>query len=267
MSSYRRARREERARQFGRRHPCLALIIAAVIMAGAVAVCAVQIGHGSYLGSGWLIAAAAGMATAAALTALRGRRARRHAPAPGRLEVAWAVLAVLSAFSMPLPFPLGRYGSVQAFFNVVHAVLLGYGAVTYTALLGLFAFLLVHRRGLPGPAEPRQPPGPGLADEIGQLHPRRSTLVHGWPGWVLAGALAGLVAGVFLAVAAEPRSNGAASTAAGGLIVTALAAACVAVAAAAYRLYRRYRSRRLAAVPPGLRGTRPGDLRWQDPES
>lgn len=63
----------------------------------------------------------------------------------------------------------------------------------------------------------------------------------------LAGAVAGLVAGVILAVVSGPDGHDAASTAAGWIILVALAAVCVAIPAA---LYRRYRSRRRVAVPP-----------------
>lgn len=85
-----------------------------------------------------------------------------------------------------------------------------------------------------------------VPDDTGQLPRRPVPLGHGWPGWVLSGAAAGLVAGVILAVANGPAHR-AASTAAGFLILIALAAVCVAAPAA---FYRRYRSRRGAAVPP-----------------
>jgi hypothetical protein len=83
-----------------------------------------------------------------------------------------------------------------------------------------------------------------VADDTGQLPQRHVPAAHGWPEWVLAGAGAGLVAGVILAVVNGP-AHSAASTAAGFLILLALAAACVAAPAT---FYRRYRARR-GAVP------------------
>src|SRR5215472_12765925 len=56
------------------------------------------------------------------------------------------------------PFPLGPYGRVQAFFNVVHAALLGYAAVTYTGLVVLLTYVLIRPRGLRGRLELLQPP-------------------------------------------------------------------------------------------------------------
>lgn len=85
-----------------------------------------------------------------------------------------------------------------------------------------------------------------VPDDTGQFPRRQVPLAHGWPGWVLAGAGAGLVAGVILAVVSGP-AHSAASTAAGFLILLALAAVCVAAPAT---FYRRYRSSRRAAVPP-----------------
>jgi hypothetical protein len=68
---------------------------------------------------------------------------------------------------------------------------------------------------------------------------------------MLAGAVAGLVAGIILAVV-NGHTRDAASTPAGVLILLALAAVCVAVPAA---LYRGYRSRRAGVVQPSLPGT------------
>jgi hypothetical protein len=78
-------------------------------------------------------------------------------------------------------------------------------------------------------------------------HPR---LARGWPGWVLAGAAAGLVAGVVLALVNGNADNGV-TIAAGFLILLAPAALCVALATV---LYRWYRSRRGTAVPPSSPG-------------
>src|SRR5215472_2563741 len=66
---------------------------------------------------------------------------------------------------------------------------------------------------------------------------------HGWPGRVLAGAVAGFIVGVILAVVSGTHTHGVVGTVAGFLILLAPAAVCVALPAA---LYRRYRSRRAA---------------------
>ena len=152
MGSDRSARRQERAREFGRRHPRLTIVIGCAFLACVIAICAVQIRHGTYLGRGWLIAVWAGVASAALLSAaaLVSRR-RRQSSALGPFGVAWLVLALISASAIRYPFPVGPYGSVQAFFNVVHAVLLGYEAVTCLALVILMAYGLVRLQRRPGP--------------------------------------------------------------------------------------------------------------------
>jgi hypothetical protein len=61
--------------------------------------------------------------------------------------MAWLVLGLVSASAIRFPFPRGPYGSVQAFFNVVHAALLGYEAVTCAAIVALLGYLLVRFRG------------------------------------------------------------------------------------------------------------------------
>jgi hypothetical protein len=149
--------RRERAREFGRRHPCLTLVIICAFLAGLIAVCAFQLRYGAYLGRSWLIAAVAGMASAAVLIAVL--IIRRHRPAfLGRFEMAWLGLWVLSTWSIRYPFPLGPYGSVQAFFNVAHAAQLGYEAVTNATIVSLLVYLLIRRRGLPGRAVLRRAP-------------------------------------------------------------------------------------------------------------
>lgn len=150
MGSDRRVRGTNRARElgakFGRRHPRLALIIVGVALTGVIALCSFQLSHGTYLGRGWVIAAFAGIAAAAGLGAAAVISNRRHSPAAGRLGLAWLVLSLMSVSAIRYPFPLGPYGSVQAFFNVVHAALLGYEAVTCTAIVALLAYLVLHPR-------------------------------------------------------------------------------------------------------------------------
>jgi hypothetical protein len=146
LGTDRRARRHRRAQEFGARHPRLALAIVCALLAGVTAICGYQLSYGTYLGRGWVIAALAGMATAAGLSAAALISNRRHSPAAGRVVMAWTMLALASASAIRFPFPQGPYDSVQAFFNVVHAALLGYEAVTCTALVALFAYLLLHPR-------------------------------------------------------------------------------------------------------------------------
>lgn len=257
-------RRQARAQEFGRRHPRLTLAIVCLVLAGVITGCAVQIGHGTYLGHGWLIAAVAGIAGAAVLSAAAVIRNLRHGTDLSRFELVWMVLGMLSVSAIRIPFPRDRYGSVQAFFNVVHAALLGYAVVTYTLLVALLTFVIIRPRGLPGLLVLRQPTGPaagryGLQEDTGQSPRRQTPRALGWPAWVLAVAVAGLVAGVILAVANGPRRHDVASTTAGSIILVALAAIGVAVPAA---LYRRFRSRR-AADPT----VQPGDWPGQDPAS
>jgi hypothetical protein len=137
------------------RHPRLTGVIVCVLLAGVIAVCGYQLSYGTYLGRGWVIAAVAGMATAAGFGAAVVITNRRHSPAARLVTVPWFVLVLASTSAIRFPFPRGPYGSVQAFFNVVHAALLGYEAVTFTALVALFAYLLLRPRG-------RAPRGPCL---------------------------------------------------------------------------------------------------------
>lgn len=149
VGSARRARWQERG-GFGERRSRLALVIIGGILAGVVAICAYQLGHGVYLGRGWVIAALAGMLTAAVLGAVVLIRQRRHVGRMGRFEIGWGVLWPLGVSGFRFPFPPVHYGSVQAFFNVVHAALLGYEAITSALFVALLAVLLFHPRGLGG---------------------------------------------------------------------------------------------------------------------
>jgi hypothetical protein len=256
--SDRRARRQERAREFGRRHPRLTAVICCLFLAGGVAVVAVQLGHGTYLGRGWLIAALAGIAAAVVLGAAAVISNLRHGPALGRVEWAWTILTFVSVSAIRVPFPAGPYGGVQALFNVVHATLLGYAVVSYTALTVLLAYVQIRPRGLPGRLEvwrplPHAAEAHGIAADPRQIASRRGPRAIAWPGWVLAGAVAGLVAAVILAGVGGPNAHDAANAASGRIGLLALAALCVAVPAV---LYRWYRARRHRAVPPGLRRQR-----------
>jgi hypothetical protein len=144
LGSDRRARRQRWAQDFGARHPRLALAIVCVLLAGVIVVCGYQLRYGTYLGHGWVIAALAGMATAVGLSAAALISIRRHGGVGGHVLIAWLVLTLASASAIKYPFPRGPYGSVQAFFNMVHAVLLGYEAVTSMAIVALLAYALAH---------------------------------------------------------------------------------------------------------------------------
>lgn len=98
-------RRQERAREFGRCHPRLTVVIACVLLGGVLAACAVQLRHGAYLGRGWMVAALAGMLSAAMLSAavLIGRLWYGLAAAP--FEMAWLVLGLMSASAHSPPRP------------------------------------------------------------------------------------------------------------------------------------------------------------------
>jgi hypothetical protein len=111
-----------------------------------IAICGLQLSYGLYLGRGWVIAALAGMATAAGVNAWALISIRRTG---GNLDLAvttWLVLGLASASAIRFPFPRGPYGGVQAFFNVVHAALLGYEAITLTAIVAVPGYLLVRFR-------------------------------------------------------------------------------------------------------------------------
>lgn len=154
---------QERGREFGKRHPRLAAVIGSVLLACVTALCGAQLSYGTYLGRGWLIAAVGGIATAAGLSAAAMISIRRHGDATGRVVMAWGVLGVMSASALWYPFPVGPYGSVQAYFNVVHAALLGYEAVTCAVIISLLVY--VHRptrlRGVPGRVPLQRSPGRG----------------------------------------------------------------------------------------------------------
>jgi len=142
-----RARVQGRAREFGARHPSLGGVIVCALPVGLVALCGLQLSYGLYLGRGWVIAALAGMATAAGVNAWALISVRRTG---GELDLAvttWMVLGLASASAIRFPFPQGPYGSVQAVFNVVHAALLGYEAVTCAAIVAVPCYLLVRYRG------------------------------------------------------------------------------------------------------------------------
>ena len=142
MGGGRRPRRNGRAREFGARHPRLTLVIVCALLACVIAVCGYQLSYGTYLGRGWVIAALAGMAVAAGVSASAVISSLRH-EAAGRVLMIWLVLGVASASAIKFPFPQGPYGGVQAFFNVVHAALLGCEAVICAGIVAPLGYLLV----------------------------------------------------------------------------------------------------------------------------
>lgn len=164
VGSDRSARRQQRAQDFGARHPRLTSVIVGVLLAGVTAICGFQLRHGGYLGHSWAIAALAGMVAAAGISAATLISSRRHSAAAFPLMMVWLVLGVVSASSIRFPFPVGPYGSAQAFFNVVHALLLGYEATIGTALVALLGYVIVRPRTRAGggtgqPGRARVPAG------------------------------------------------------------------------------------------------------------
>jgi hypothetical protein len=159
---------QERGRELGKRHPRLTAVIGSVLLAGAAAACGFQLSYGTYLGRAWLIAAVGGIVTAVGLSAAALISIRRHGRATGRVVMAWAVLGVMSASALRYPFPVPPYGSVQVFFNVVHAALLGYEAVTCAVIISLLIYQLTRPRGGPGRVPPQQSPVRGWTARGGQ---------------------------------------------------------------------------------------------------
>lgn len=148
-----RARSRRRAREFGARHPRLALAVVGALLAGLVAVCGLQLAYGTYLGRGWVIVALAGAVAAAGVNAWALVSIWRHGGELTGAMMTWLLLGLVSASAIRFPFPQGRYDRVQAAFNVVHAALLGYEAVTCTVIVALLGYLLVRARGgAPGQA-------------------------------------------------------------------------------------------------------------------
>jgi hypothetical protein len=146
VGSDRRARRHERAQEFGARHPRLTLIMVSSLLAAMIALYGYQLSYGTYLGRGWVIAVLAGMVTAVGLYVAVLISNRRHSPAAVRFVMAWLVLALVSASAIRFPFPRGPYGNAQAFFNVVHAAMLGFEAVTCTAIVALMVYAVLRPR-------------------------------------------------------------------------------------------------------------------------
>jgi hypothetical protein len=142
----RKDRVQEFSARFASRHPRLAGAIICILFAGFTLGGAGQLSYGSYLGLGWMIAAYAGMATAAGLIVAVVIGHRRDSPATVGLLMAWMVAWLLSVVAFRLPFPHGHYGRVQAFFDVLHAALLGYETVACTAVVILFAYMALHPR-------------------------------------------------------------------------------------------------------------------------
>jgi hypothetical protein len=110
---------------------------------------------------------------------------RRHGGVLSGAVVTWLVLGLVSASAIRFPFPQGPYDSVQAFFNVVHAALLGCEAVICAGIVAPLGYLLVrfgdrarsqavragHGPGRAGhaPATPGSRPGSGSRSDGGAL--------------------------------------------------------------------------------------------------
>jgi hypothetical protein len=140
--------------RFGLRYPRLTISVVCILLGGFVAACSNELSEGTYLGAYWLICAVAGMAAAAGFSAVVLTHRRRRGHAAGRLTVAWSVLTLvtmpsITAFPFPhnslFPPPSPDALAVQKFFNVVHAVMLGYTTMSFTALIILLVCLAVRR--------------------------------------------------------------------------------------------------------------------------
>ncbi len=136
----------DRARAVAARHPRSGLLGFSLLLAGAVTLFGAQLGHGTYLGRGWVVAAVAGMVTAVGLNAAVWISNRRHRPAAFLLNVALVVLGTLSASAIRMPFPQGPYGHVMAFLIVIHAAMLGFEAVTGTGILAIMVYAILRPR-------------------------------------------------------------------------------------------------------------------------
>jgi hypothetical protein len=108
-------------------------------------------------GQGWATTGVPGSGLGAAALV----SGRRHSPAADDVVLAWLVLLAVSTTALRFPFPQGRYGSVQAFFNAAHAALLGSAVVSWTALIVLLAYATLHRRGHPRRRAARAGHAPG----------------------------------------------------------------------------------------------------------
>ena len=149
MSNYGRARRNATSADFGRRHPRLTAAIGLVLFLGMLALVCSQIVHGTYLGASWIVSVAAGLAGALALTAALVVTIRRKVRWPGPARVAATVLALGSLGGFRYPFPVGPYDSVQAFFNVVHAVSLGFSVPVVLGIAVVMLYALIVKRRAP----------------------------------------------------------------------------------------------------------------------
>lgn len=165
-------RAESFGTRLGQRHPRVGMGVGCIALTGFLAACANELSDGTYLGAYWLICAVAGMTAAAGMSVAVLISRRRRNRAAGRLTVAWVVLTVvtmpaITAFPFPhnslFPAPSPNVLAVQRFFNVVHAVMLGYTAMSCTALLVLLVYLIAHggpRWRSQQAARPGQAPGP-----------------------------------------------------------------------------------------------------------
>jgi hypothetical protein len=89
------------------RHPRLAVVIGCALLAGVIVVCGLQLSYGTYLGRGWVIAAMAGMAIAAGVSAWALISIRRHGGVLSGAVVTWLVLGLVSGISDQVPVPAG----------------------------------------------------------------------------------------------------------------------------------------------------------------
>jgi prepilin signal peptidase PulO-like enzyme (type II secretory pathway) len=166
-------------RAFAMRRPRLTLVMICLFLACLIAINSGPLIYGTYyLGRDWVIAALAGMVTAAGLIAAAVVSRRRHG-LRDELILAWLALWLVSASALRLPFSQHPHGGVQPFLNAVHAALLGYGTASFAAIFAWFAvqFLRLLRtrvRSLPAPAG-RAPPHAEIPGRLRFTEPEAAT--------------------------------------------------------------------------------------------
>lgn len=144
-----RSRSYELGRRIGTRHPLLVRTVFVLSVAAMGAFDVHEAYQGRHLGHRWVISVLAGTA-AGVLGIVVAVLVHRRRPGSGDdpVTVTWWLLVIGSMAAAGLPIPSGPSDGVQALLGVVHAALLGYGAVSMLAIIVV----------LVGWARPRQTP-------------------------------------------------------------------------------------------------------------
>lgn len=154
--------RRRRSGGWGSRHPRIALSISAVVMAILVLVSIADLVAGSYQGLVWWLCGAAGIVAGVGLAAWLVRNGRRSARQGRPQRTAMTVLTVASVIAIRSGFPHGQYAGAGEFFNLLRAVLVGYGIVHWS----LVEWYVVRAipRAIPRPPVVYGKAGPGSAE-------------------------------------------------------------------------------------------------------